>query len=102
MLGGRIAVFEFVNEPKSGFRYNRRSVSLEIHLLRVSEGGLVLDTVATGSEETEGLGAFPTTSVDRLLNRVFRLVVIKVVEEVAQKMAVHPRDVHVRVAIVNR
>ncbi len=100
VLGGRIAVFEFENEDKFWYVRSRRSVALEIHLLRVAEGALTLDTTATGTDEKdEGLGILHTTNVDRLLNRVFRLVVFKVVEEVARKLALDPRDVRVRVAV---
>ena len=62
----------------------------------------VLDTAAVGKDEKdEGMGVKHTTSVDSLLNRVFRLVVFKVLEEVAQKLALDARDVHVRFAVVS-
>ncbi len=100
VLGGRIVVFEWENEDKFWYIHSRRSVALEIHLLRVAESSLLLDTVATGTDENdEGMGVLHTTNIDRLLNRVFRLVVFKVVEEVAQKLAMDPRDVHVRVSV---
>jgi len=100
VLGGRIVVFEWANEDKFWYIRSRRSVALEIYLLRVAESSLLLDTVATGTDEKdEGMGVLHTTNIDRLLNRVFRLVVFKVVEEVAQKLAMDPRDIHVRVAV---
>ena len=97
VLGGRIHVFEIVNEVGFWTVTSRRAVTLEIHLLQASSGGLVLDTtVSQLDRQGEGIGVRHSTNVDRLMNTVFRQVVTEVVEQVAAKLALEPRDVHVR------
>ena len=96
VLGGNVAAFEWVNDVGMWTIDSRRAVALEVQLARVSDGEVLLDTTATGlDEKNEGAGIRHSTNVDQLMNRVFRLVVFRVVEEVAQKLAMDPRDVRV-------
>lgn len=101
VLGGTITVFEWENKDKFWTLEAHRRIAMEIQLMRVATNALVLDTAATGKDENdEGLGVKHTTNANALLNRVFRLVVFKVVEEVAEKLALDPRDIDVRLAFV--
>jgi hypothetical protein len=103
LLGGRIHVFEIVNETGVWTVTSRRAVTLEITLLQASSGNLMLDaTVSQLDRRGEGMGVRHTTNVDRLMNTVFRQVVTQVIEQVAAKLALDPRDVHVRFALVER
>jgi hypothetical protein len=97
VLGGRIHVFEVVNEVGVWTVTSRRAVTLEIHLLQARSGDLVLDTtVSQLDRKGEGMGVTHATNVDRLMNTVFRQVVTQVIEQVAAKLALDPRDVRVR------
>jgi hypothetical protein len=101
VLGGRVLVFEIVNEDKFWTIVSRRSVTLEISVVQVQTGESMLDiTVAQTDRRDEGMGIRHSTNVDRLLNTVFRLVVTQVVEQVAAKLALDPRDVNVRVSLI--
>jgi hypothetical protein len=101
VLGGRVLVFEIVNEDKFWTIVSRRSVTLEITVVDVPSGGSILDTtVAQTDRRDEGMGVRHSTNVDRLMNTVFRQVVTQVVEQVAAKLALDPRDVNVRVAVI--
>lgn len=102
VLGGRILVFEVVNEVGVWTVTSRRSITLEINLVRVQGGNVVLDNnVALTDRQDEGMGIRHTTNVDRLMNNVFRRVVTQVVEQVTAKLALDPRDVDVRVSVVS-
>jgi hypothetical protein len=102
VLGGRVLVFEIVNEPGLWTVTSRRSVTLEINLVRVKGGDVVLDNTVSLTDRDESMVVTPGSSVDRLMNNVFRRVVTQVVEQVAAKLALDPRDVDVRIAIVSR
>ena len=103
LLGGRIHVFEIVNETGMWTVTSRRAVTLEITLLQATSGNLMLDTTVSQLDRRgEGMGVRHTTNVDRLMNTVFRQVVTQVIEQVAAKLALDPRDVHVRFALVER
>ena len=99
VLGGRLHVFEVVNETGVFTVTSRRSITLEINLAQVSSGALALDsTVSFNDRRGEGLGIAHSTNVDRLMNTVFR----QVVEQVAAKLALDPRDVRVRITVAPR
>lgn len=103
VLGGRVLVFEIVNEDHFWNLVSRRSVTLEISVVAVGGGESLLDTtVAQTDRRDEGMGVRHSTNVDRLMNTVFRQVVTQVVEQVAAKLALDPRDVDVRVALIPR
>ena len=103
VLGGRIHVFEIVNEVGFWTVTSRRAVTLEIHLLQASSGNLALDTtVSQLDRQGEGMGVRHSTNVDRLMNTVFRQVVTSVVEQVAAKLALAPRDVRVHLVFAGR
>jgi hypothetical protein len=98
VLGGRILVFEVVNDVGMWTVDSRRSITLEINLVSVRRGDLVLDTTLSQSDKrNEGMGVRHTTNVDRLMNTAFRQIVVQVVEQVAAKLALDPRDIAVRV-----
>jgi hypothetical protein len=87
VLGGRIHVFEVVNEPGVVTVTSRRAITLEIHLAQVATGALPLDTtVSFNDRRDEGMGSSHRARVDRLMNTVFRQVVSDVVEKVAAKL----------------
>ena len=100
VLGGRVLVFEITNDV--GWTViSRRSVTLEVTLVRVQTGDLAFDNVfSAGNRDESAWGISHATSVDRLMNSAFRQVVTQVVEQVAAKLALDPRDVHVRIALV--
>jgi hypothetical protein len=101
VLGGRVLVFEAVNQDKFWTIESRRSIILEINVVRVATGDISLDTtVSQTNQKDEGMGIRHTTNVDRLMNTVFRQVVVQVVEQVAAKLAMDPRDIDVRVSLV--
>jgi hypothetical protein len=103
VLGGRIHLFEIVNETGMWTVTSRRAVTLEITLLQATSGNLLLDTTVSQLDRRgEGMGVRHTTNVDRLMNTVFRQVVTQVIEQVAAKLALDPRDVHVRLAVAER
>jgi hypothetical protein len=103
VLGGRVLVFEIVNETGMWTVTSRRSVTLEIHVLQVRSGNFVFDSTVTQTDRRdEGMGVRHSTNVDRLMNTVFRQVVTQVVEQVAAKLALDPRDVAVRVVMIRR
>ena len=103
MLGGRIHVFEIVNEAGMWTVTSRRAVTLEITLLQAASGNLMLDTTVSQLDRRgEGMGVRHSTNVDRLMNTVFRQVVTQVIEQVAAKLALAPCDVHVRFALFER
>ena len=102
-LGGRIHTFEIVNEQGFWTVTSRRAMTIEINLVQAGSGNLVLDsTVTQNDRQNEGMGVRHSTNVDRLMNTVFRQVVTRVVEQVAAKLALDPRDIGVRIAIVDR
>ena len=100
VLGGRVLVFEIVNEP--GWTVvSRRAVTLEVTVLRVQGGEIAFDNIVSAGDRDESAWAISHgSSVDRLMNKAFRQVVTQVVEQVAAKLALDPRDVHVRFALV--
>ncbi len=103
VLGGRIHVFEIVNEVGVWTVTSRRAVTLEISLVQARSGNLVLDTtVSQLDRQGEGMGVRHTTNADRLMNTVFRQVVTQVIEQVAAKLALDPSDVHIRVVLADR
>jgi hypothetical protein len=103
VLGGRIHVFEIVNEVGFWTVTSRRAVTLEIHLLQAGSSALALDTtVSQLDRQGEGMGVRHSTNVDRLMNTVFRQVVTSVVEQVAAKLAMEPGDVRVRFVFADR
>jgi hypothetical protein len=99
VLGGRVLVFEITND--TGWTViSRRSVTLEVTLVRVQSGDVAFDNVVSAGDRDESAWAIAhSTSVDRLMNNAFRQVVTQVVEQVAAKMALDPRDVQVRFAL---
>lgn len=102
VLGGRILVFEIVNQPGMWTVESRRSITLEITLARVATGELALDTtVSQNDARDEGMGIMHSTNVDRLMNTTFRQVVVQVVEQVAAKLALDPREIGVRAVVVD-
>ena len=102
VLGGRVLVFEITND--TGWTViSRRSVTLEVTLVRVQSGEAAFDNVVSAGDRDESAWAIShATSVDRLMNSAFRQVVTQVVEQVAAKMALDPRDIHVRFALAPR
>jgi hypothetical protein len=103
VLGGRVLVFEVVNEQGFWTITSRRSITLEINLVQVRSGDLTFDTTVSQTDRrNEGMGILHATNVDRLMNTVFRQVVTQVVEQVAAKLALDPRDVTVRVTMIRR
>jgi hypothetical protein len=102
VLGGRVLVFEITNDV--GWTIiSRRSVTLEVTLVRVQSGDVAYDNVVSAGDRDESAWAIShNTSADRLMNSAFRQVVTQIVEQVAAKMALDPRDVHVRFALVTR
>jgi hypothetical protein len=99
-LGGRVLVFEIVNEQGFWTVTSRRAITLEINLVQVTGGTLSFDSTVTHNDRRdEGMGIRHTTNVDRLMNTVFRQVVTQVVEQVAAKLALDPRDIDVRVTL---
>jgi hypothetical protein len=98
VLGGRVLVFEIVNEQGFWTVTSRRSVTLEINLVQVRGDRSFDSTVTQNDRRDEGMGVRHSTNVDRLMNTVFRQVVTQVVEQVAAKLALDPRDVDVRIA----
>lgn len=100
VLGGRVLVFEITNDVGWAI-ISRRSVTLEVTLVRVQSGDIAFDNVVSaGNRDESAWGISHGTSIDRLMNSAFRQVVIQVVEQVAAKLALDPRDVHVRIALV--
>ena len=102
VLGGRVLVFEITND--TGWTIvSRRSVTLEVTLVRVQGDDVAFDNVISMGDRDESAWAIShATSVDRLMNNAFRQVVTQVVEQVAAKLALDPRDVKVRIALVTR
>ena len=101
VLGGRVLVFEITDDIGFWTTISRRSVTLEVTLVRVQTGDIAFDNVFSAGNRDESVwGISPATSVDRLMNSAFRQVVTQVVEQVAAKLALDPRDVHVRLALV--
>lgn len=74
VLGGRVLVFEIVNEQGFWTITSRRSVTLEINLVQVRSGD----------------------------HTVFRQVVTQIVEQVAAKLALDPTAIAVRVTMIRR
>lgn len=102
VLGGRVLIFEIVNDVGMWTVTARRSITLEINVVRVQGGDVVLDNTVSLTDKEESMAIAHSTSVDRLMNNVFRRVVTQVVEQVAAKLALDPRDVDVRVTLVAR
>jgi len=101
VLGGRVLVFDITNDI--GWTVvSRRSVTLEVTLIRVQAGDIAFDNIVSmGDRDESAWGISHATSVDRLMNSAFRQVVTQVVEQVAAKLAVAPSEVHVRFALVS-
>jgi hypothetical protein len=102
VLGGRVLVFEIVNDV--GWTVvSRRAVTLEVTLLRVQTGDIAFENVmSAGDRDESAWGISHATSVDRLMNNAFRQVVTQVVEQVAAKVGVMPSDISVRFAVLTR
>lgn len=102
VLGGRVLVFEVATDMGMWTVTSRRSITLEINLVRVKDGDAVLDNTVSLTDREEAMAIAHTTSVDKLMNNVFRRAVTEVVEKVAAKLALDPRAVDVRVTVVPR
>ena len=103
VLGGNVNVFEFVNHDKFWYIESARSVVVEIQLVRVRDGESLLDSSAAATDRgSEGLAVTHSSNVDQLMNRVFRLVVYQIVDEVAAKLAMNLRGADVRIVIAYR
>jgi hypothetical protein len=94
-----VLVFEIVND--AGWTVvSRRAVTLEVTLVGVQTGEIGFDNVVSAADRDESAWAIShATSVDRLMNNVFRQVVTQVVEQVAAKLGLAPADVSVRFAL---
>jgi hypothetical protein len=96
-LGGEILVFEFVNEDKGFTVTSRRSVTLTLTVVRIADGQPIVDsTFSELNREGEGMGVLHTTNVDKLLHGPFKIVIDKVIGELAQKLEVARGDIAVR------
>lgn len=99
VLGGEIFVFEFVNEDRGFTITSRRTVTLNVLLVKTGADETLLDTSFSENERKgKGMGVLHSTNLDRLVNGVFKKVVRQVIEQVATKLALRPEDVRIRVA----
>lgn len=101
VLGGYVNVFEFALYDQFWYIESARSVVLEIQLVRVRDGESLLDTAASATDRgSEGMATTIPSNVDQLLNRAFRLVIYQVVDQVAAKLAMNPRNIEVHIAVL--
>ncbi len=97
VLGGEIHVFEFVNEEKAFTVTSRRSVTLAVTVVQVQDGRPIIDSNYNElNREGEGMGVMHTTNVDKLMHGPFKIVIQKVIGELAQKLEVAQEDITVR------
>ncbi len=94
ILGGEILIFEFVNDAGFWTVTSRRTVTLNLIMLKVDGEEVRLDTTFNETDrENEGMVVRHSTNVDKLLNTVVKKVVNQVIQKVAATMALNYNDV---------
>jgi hypothetical protein len=94
IIGGQILVFEFVNDTGVWTVGSRRTVTLNLIMVKMNGEEVLLDTNYNETQnENEGMGVLHSTNVDKLMNIVVKKVIKQVIQEVATKMALNYNDV---------
>lgn len=94
VIGGQVLVFEFVNEKGILTVGSRRSVTINLIMIKTNGEKVLLDTTYSETQnEKEGMGVLHSTNVDKLMNILVKKVVKQVIQEVASKMALNYNDV---------
>lgn len=98
-LGGQILVFEFANDAGVWTVTSRRSVTMTITLMPArGEAAFRNATITSSDAENEGMAVLHTTNVSKLMNGTFRNVLNQAIAAVAEKLAMLPSRIEVRVA----
>lgn len=100
ILGGEVLIFEFVNDAGVWTVSSRRTVALNLIMVKVTGEEVRLDAAFNETDrENEGMGVMHGTNVDKLMNKVVKKVVSQVIEQVAAKMALNYKDVSWKIAL---
>jgi hypothetical protein len=100
ILGGEVLIFEFVNDAGVWTVTSRRSVALNLIMVKVDGEEVRYDVAFNETDrEFEGMGVLHSTNVDVLMNKVFKKVIKQVVQQVAGEMALNYNDITWNIAI---
>lgn len=100
VLAGEIINFEFVNEVGVWTVTSAQKVTLSLNL--VSSDGKVIFSDSTFSDvnrENEGMAVLHTTNLEKLVNKVFKNVLVKVLDKMSNKMAIEMSNIRVKIAV---
>ena len=100
ILGGDILIFEFANDTGVWTTTSRRTVALNLIMIKVNGEEVRLDTAVNETDrEFEGMGVLHSTNVDKLMNKVVKKVVNQVIQQVAAKMALDYKDISWKITL---
>jgi len=100
IIGGQILIFEYVNDAGVWTVGSRRTVTINLIMLKINGEKVMLDTTINETQrENEGMGVLHSTNVDKLMNIVVKKVVNQVIQQVATKMTVNYNDVSWKVVV---
>lgn len=100
LLGGEILIFEFFDDAGFWTVSSRRTVAINIILVKVNGEEVRLDVAYNETDrENEGMVVLHSTSADKLMNIVVKNVVNKVIQQVSSKMALNYNDVLWKIAL---
>lgn len=98
-LAGKVSSFEFANDAGMVTVTSRRTVNLQIAL--VKSGGVAparSNAYQESEAENEGMGVLHGTNVDKLVNNTLRKAVQRIVKDVSTNLALTVREVQVQTA----
>lgn len=102
ILGGEILSFEFANDAGVWTVTSRQTVTLSLNLIS-ADGNVVFSnsTFSDSNSENEGMGVLHSTNIDKLVNKVFKNVLVKVFKEISTDLALDINKININVAINN-
>ncbi len=99
VIGGDIAVFEFVNEQGFITVTSRRAVTLNLKVKRVG-GAVIVDKGYTENDrENEGMGVLHSTNVEKLVNGALKKSIHTLITDVATALGVPANRVSVNISV---
>lgn len=103
LLGGEILNFEFANDAGVWTVTSRQNVTLSLTLISsTGEEIFTNSTFSDSNSKNEGMGILHSTNVNKLVNVVFKEVLIKVFKELSSKIAINKENIHLNIAFNNK
>lgn len=86
LIRGKLLAFDFSNEARMVTVTSRRNVTMALSLLDKDSKPLFDQTFHEVNQENEGMGVMHTTNIDKLMNKVFKKVLIDVANKVSDSL----------------